>query len=1079
MPESASKKRGSAGTGGQVKGRYGRRSNSSSIDNPVDDEQLGGDVSVLMHQSVSAAGSMLAGPGEENALFEGLNQGKSALQSLIDDWIESYRADKESATWELLEFFIRSSGCRTRITPEMRMTMDSARIVRVLIEKFSEESGGDYPLIMSDPGWKKFKVNFCEFINILVRQCQYSIIYDQFLMEKLISFLITLTDSQVRAFRHTATLAAMKLMTALVDVALTLSINIDNSQRQYETEKRKTKGAASDKLELLKNKCRELGEEMDDIRTMLGYSFKSIFVHRYRDMVPEIRALCMSEIGIWMKRFPNYFLDDSFLKYVGWTLHDKVGDVRLKCLQSLLPLYEVEEIARKMELFTNKFKERIVAMTLDKDYEVAVQAVKLIISIHKYHRDVLSDKDCEHVYELVYATHRGVSQAAGEFLNERLFQVDEEATANLCSRRGKRRSPHTPLIRDLVQFFIESELHDHAAYLVDSLIESHPMMKDWECMTDLLIEEPGPDEEALDNRQETSLIEIMVCSIKQAATGECPIGRGSVRKQISTKEAKQIADDKNKISEHFIMTLPLLLDKYKTDPEKIANLMTIPQYFELSYFSQNTDQLETLLRLMNEIVEIHSDSEVLENCSKAYEYLYDDNLSFKRDIWVSKSSLLDMIVLHKYKEAVDSFSLHPNRREEGETVVMILKKIAAFISCHDMGSYGLWDAVFERWIRGAADGSNDQVPHEAIKYSINICYYALIWELHALSEARNQGPTEQSTKNRLIEFMTELRALLSHENEELAEEAYFSICDLLLIFDHQLQNDSPAVAQLAYRASTNLIKQMEIFLCERVFVHEEENEQNLQNTAIEKLHRRRHLLAGYCKLIIYNAVPMRHSTCVIRHYVRFFNDFGDIIKTCLGKLREMNKVVCAITMASALIQVFRELQTEAYQNPNAFTKQDENFLALKELAKRFALSFGLDNQKNRDAVARLHREGIHFCFEKLDNPYDPLGPPPNLPFLEILSEFSNKLMKQDKKVVLSYLDKCVQSALPGIHNDEWQPLMTYRSSLIQHNEFDLPLNRAPGRQYRGKRRARENEDEEGGEEDQVERGSEAGSEVAE
>ena len=104
-------------------------------------------------------------------------------------------------------------------------------------------------------------------------------------------------------------------------------------------------------------------------------------------------------------------------------------------------------------------------------------------------------------------------------------------------------------------------------------------------------------------------------------------------------------------------------------------------------------------------------------------------------------------------------------------------------------------------------------------------------------------------------------------------------------------------------------------------------------------------------------------------------------------------------MASALINVFKELQINSHGNPNAFTKQDDNFLALKELAKRFALSFGLDNQKNRDAVAALHREGIHFTFDKIDNPVDPLGPPPNLPFLEILSEFSNKLIKQDKKIV--------------------------------------------------------------------------------
>jgi len=73
-------------------------------------------------------------------------------------------------------------------------------------------------------------------------------------------------------------------------------------------------------------------------------------------------------------------------------------------------------------------------------------------------------------------------------------------------------------------------LHEHGAYLVDSLIDSNEMMKDWECMTDLLLEEPGLSEERMDDRQETSLIELMVCCIKQAATGEAPVGRGPNRK---------------------------------------------------------------------------------------------------------------------------------------------------------------------------------------------------------------------------------------------------------------------------------------------------------------------------------------------------------------------------------------------------------------------------------------------------------------------------------------------------------------------------------------------------------------------
>lgn len=148
----------------------------------------------------------------------------------------------------------------------------------------------------------------------------------------------------------------MKLMTALVDVALIVSVNLDNTQRQYEAERQKARDKrASDRLESLMAKRQELEENMDEIKNMLTYMFKSVFVHRYRqvkiklydskgftkilnyrDTLPEIRAICMAEIGVWMKKFHQNFLDDSYLKYIGWTLHDKVGEVRLKCLQVIL-----------------------------------------------------------------------------------------------------------------------------------------------------------------------------------------------------------------------------------------------------------------------------------------------------------------------------------------------------------------------------------------------------------------------------------------------------------------------------------------------------------------------------------------------------------------------------------------------------------------------------------------------------------------------------------------------------------------------------------------------------------------------
>ena len=89
-----------------------------------------------------------------------------------------------------------------------------------------------------------------------------------------------------------------KLMTALVDVALTVSINLDNNTRQYDSERAKSKDKrAADRLEVLMTKRQELEENMDEIKNMLTYMFKAVFVHRYRDILPEIRSICMMEHG--------------------------------------------------------------------------------------------------------------------------------------------------------------------------------------------------------------------------------------------------------------------------------------------------------------------------------------------------------------------------------------------------------------------------------------------------------------------------------------------------------------------------------------------------------------------------------------------------------------------------------------------------------------------------------------------------------------------------------------------------------------------------------------------------------------
>ncbi|CAJ0931878.1 unnamed protein product [Ranitomeya imitator] len=117
----------------------------------------------------------------------------------------------------------------------------------------------DYPLSLSTKTWKKFRVNFGEFLGALVICCQHNVIYDGIFMDLLVSFVTGLSDSQVRAFRHTSTFAAMKLMTALVKVAKDLSHHLETSQRQFNVERAKSpEKRSAERLEALDEKMAEL-----------------------------------------------------------------------------------------------------------------------------------------------------------------------------------------------------------------------------------------------------------------------------------------------------------------------------------------------------------------------------------------------------------------------------------------------------------------------------------------------------------------------------------------------------------------------------------------------------------------------------------------------------------------------------------------------------------------------------------------------------------------------------------------------------------------------------------------------------
>ncbi|NXE54795.1 STAG2 protein, partial [Casuarius casuarius] len=972
---------------------------------------------------------------EAVTLFEVVSMGKRAMQSVVDDWVEAYKQDRNVALLDLINFFIQCSGCQGMVTAEMFQSLHKKDVMRKMTETFDEDNE-DYPLIRTGPYWKKFKANFCEFIAVLVRQCQCSILYDSYLMDTIISLLTGLADSMVRAFRHTSTLAAMKLLSAVVSIHLNLDINKHNAQRLYEVEKNRISGKrTSYRLDQLQRRRKEYEQKLLEIQNVMNAIFKGTFLNRYRDVIPEIRATCIEEIGSWMKTYPDAFLNDSYLKYIGWMLYDKQAEVRLKCLLGLQGIYSRKDLVSRMDLFTSRFKDRIVSMPLDKDHEVAVQAMKLLMLVSQNCEDVLSAEDCETLYQFVYTTHRPLAVAAGEFLYKRL--LSHEGDEEVLPERGEKFGASTDQLKTLIRFFLESELHKHVAYLVDSLWDwAGKLLKDWECMTTLLLKNAEEDGEALSDAHESALIEIILATVREAAEGHPPVGRGAARKILSVKEKKIQLEDCTKITEHFIMVLPQLLAKYSADAEKVTNLLQIPQYYDLDVYSTGhlEKHLDALLREVKDIVAKHSDMSVLEASSRTYYFLCSEEIAIYSQVDGARTQLIDELV-EQLNQLLNSFW----QKEEGfcadageiSQIHSALRRIAAFHNAHDLTKWNLYDKTLRLLVFEMEHGG---LSVQMILPALQCTYFSLLWQLAAA--------VENSPKETLLALRRELRrfcqicmCFLHHKEKDVREKAFMILCDWLLILSHQDSNNNEAAGLLDYLPSTSLQEKLLLFIQEHVFMEEEEESKDLteeeerqdKNCKLNDLHEKRSLLAAYCKLIVYNVVEMAAAAEIYKHYMKTYNDFGDIIKETLSRTRHNNKIQSAKTLILCLQQLF-QMHVESHDSSSGMDLSSASFTNMKELARRFSLTFGWDQVKSRESVAMIHKEGIEFAFQGATG-MDGKRLPPKLSFLLIISEFSNKLLKPDKRLVYAYLQRYIAEPL-SCRGDEWQPLVWYRNSLL-------------------------------------------------
>jgi cohesin complex subunit SA-1/2 len=146
--------------------------------------------------------------------------------------------------------------------------------------------------------FKKFRKSLNEFLDRLIKMtADIGLLYNTDLMQALTTWVVAMSSSQIRSFRHTATVVALEIETALCGVAAAVEKEADVTTRAREGERKRragkggTSGAREKELDA---KSAEIRTRKDQLKEWLeafydGYvsvSSACSLTHAYLQCIP-------------------------------------------------------------------------------------------------------------------------------------------------------------------------------------------------------------------------------------------------------------------------------------------------------------------------------------------------------------------------------------------------------------------------------------------------------------------------------------------------------------------------------------------------------------------------------------------------------------------------------------------------------------------------------------------------------------------------------------------------------------------------------------------------------------------------
>ncbi|KAF2851436.1 STAG-domain-containing protein [Plenodomus tracheiphilus IPT5] len=623
------------------------------------------------------------------------------LEDVTARWVARFSEHEAKAVAEIINLVLQAAGCDIRINEDDIADPDNApNRVAEIQEEFQQYEVTDYPLIAKpkDGGGQAFKNALQGFFKTLIRTVAESgLMYDNTeLIENISVWLGAMSSTGNRPFRHTSTVAALAITTALAEVAADVVENTAKRIRQSEAESKKSRVNKA-RVSAADQEVAAYNQKLQIVESALDDWFSVVYVHRYRDVDPRIRIDSVIALADWIIAYPDKFFDGTKLRYLGWVLSDAHPPTRIEVLHQLARLFKDENKLAGLKTFTERFRPRIVEIaTHDAENNVRAAAVELLDILRE--AGFLEPDDIDSVGKLIFDSDAKVRKSVVGFFAENVNAAYEALVEDMGGEEALNEALappdedeeeyHNPrlewlklkcLVDQLLSYdedeselpsqiqrisasgaelgLITAGVESRRSLAAQALYDAIPEIRSWEVLAGYLLYDhsqatqngTSDDAEAmlrqncqLEEKHETVLLDVLNASVhlRLQRLAEAQKDRKKTNAQRDSDKEDQ-ADMARRLS----LIIPQLLKKFGALPEAAALCLRLERELNLEVFQElrQNAALTALLDDINKQFLTHHNERVLIEAIESIRYAQ-DNDELKETVSHKIQSLWDDLI---------------------------------------------------------------------------------------------------------------------------------------------------------------------------------------------------------------------------------------------------------------------------------------------------------------------------------------------------------------------------------------------------------------------------------------------------